>query len=157
MTPLGTGSPVDMVLLLLCCARVAGVALAPRVLPAGASSAAPMPCRARAITSLVGVWASPHPASCCSLFAVVERRVATPLLPPGTFKDRDFTTAVLVALALTASTTPAVLLSVLYQQHELHRSALETGLACMAFNLAVIGASLPANRLALAHRTAMAL
>jgi MFS family permease len=92
-----------------------------------------------------------------ALFAVVERRVAAPLLPPGTFRDRDFTRAVLVALALTASTTPAVLLSVLYQEQELHRSALETGLSCMAFNLAVIGASLLANRLALAHRTAMAL
>jgi MFS family permease len=91
------------------------------------------------------------------LFAVVERRVAAPLLPPGTFGDRDFTCSVLVALALTASTTPAVLLSVLYQEQELHRSALETGLSCMAFNLAVIGASLLANRLALAHRTAMAL
>jgi MFS family permease len=92
-----------------------------------------------------------------ALFVVVERRVAAPLLPPGTFRDRDLTRAVLVALALTASTTPAVLLSVLYQEQELHRSALETGLSCMAFNLAVIGASLLADRLALAHRKAMAL
>jgi MFS family permease len=80
-------------------------------------------------------------------FAAVERRVAAPLLPPGTFRNRRFARATLVAAVLTAATTPAMLLSVLYQQQVLHRSATATGLWCLPFNAGVIGGSLLAGRL----------
>lgn len=155
---------------------IAGVLLASRVLPAGRARAAgrklaelDLPGALLVTGGLVALvfglteaqearFGLPLVAGPALLaaFVAVERRVAAPLLPPGTLRDRDLARALLVALALTAATTPAVLLSVLYQQHELHRSALETGLSCMAFNLAVIGSSLLATRLGLSHRTAMA-
>jgi MFS family permease len=88
-----------------------------------------------------------------AIFAVVERRVRAPLLPPGTFGNRTFTRAVLVAAVLTATTTPAVLLSVLEQE----RSPIEIGLACLPLNLAVIAGSLLAGRVRVAPRLVMAL
>lgn len=89
-------------------------------------------------------------------FAVAERHAAHPLLPPRTFADRGFSRAALVALALTASTTPAMLLSILHQQQELGRSATETGLACVPFNVAVIAGSLLAGRIRAPHTATMA-
>ena len=73
---------------------------------------------------------------------LVERRVAAPVLPPGTFANRTFTRAVIAALALTAATTPAMLLSILVRDG----SPIEIGLACLPFNVAVIGGSLLAGR-----------
>jgi len=46
-----------------------------------------------------------------------------------------------VALALTATTTPAMFLAILYQQEELGRSALEAGLWSAPLNVAVIAGS----------------
>jgi MFS family permease len=80
-------------------------------------------------------------------FAVVERRAADPILPAWTLRRPGFPAASGVAIANTASTTPAMFLAILYQQEELGRSALETGLACVPLNLAVIAGSLAAPRL----------
>ena len=71
-------------------------------------------------------------------FALIERRAADPILPdrrPGFLRANG------VALALTATTTPAMFLAILYQQEELGRSALAAGLWCVPFNLAVIAGS----------------
>jgi MFS family permease len=85
-----------------------------------------------------------------ALFARVERSAPDPLLPAAVLRNRPFVTANVVAAALTAATTPAMLLSILYQQRTLHHGALETGLSCMPFNLAVIaGSLLPTRRMGL--------
>lgn len=75
-------------------------------------------------------------------FAAVEKRVADPLLPPGIFRDRDFLGANLAALAVTAATSPAALLCVLYVQQVLDRPPAEAGLLFPPLNLAVIAGSL---------------
>ncbi|WP_051324232.1 MFS transporter [Candidatus Solirubrobacter pratensis] len=79
-------------------------------------------------------------------FAAVERRARDPLLPLAVLGNRPFVRANLVAAALTAATTPAMLMSILYQQQVLGRSATQTGLACMPFNVAVIAGSLLGGR-----------
>ncbi len=153
---------------------IAGVALAPRVLPAGepartggALARLDVPGAVLITAALVALvlglsqarLAVPALAVAALLFVAfraVERRVAVPLVPPGTFGDRDFARAVLVALALTAATTSAMLLSVLRQQEDLGRSATETGLACLPFNAAVIAGSLLAGRLRTPPRATMA-
>jgi MFS family permease len=81
-------------------------------------------------------------------FLAVERRARDPILPLAVARNRAFVRANVVAGALTAATTPAMLLSILYQQQELHRSATETGLMCVPFNLAVIAGSLLGGRMA---------
>src|SRR4051794_1831768 len=81
-------------------------------------------------------------------FVLIERRARDPILPLAVARNRAFVRANVVAGALTASTTPAMLLSILYQQQELHRSATETGLMCVPFNLAVIAGSLLGGRMA---------
>jgi MFS family permease len=73
-------------------------------------------------------------------FAAVERRAMRPLLPARLLRP-GFATAGGSALALTAATSPAMLLAVLYQQEQLGRTALETGLGCAPLNLAVIAGS----------------
>jgi hypothetical protein len=82
-----------------------------------------------------------------ALFARIERRAADPLLPPWTLRRPAFATATGVSVALTAATTPAMLLAILYQQGELGRAELETGLWCTPFNLAVIAGSLLGPRI----------
>jgi MFS family permease len=72
-----------------------------------------------------------------ALFVRAERCAAEPIVPPWTPRR-----PALVAVALTASTTPAMFLAILYQQGSLGRAALVTGLWCAPFNLAVIGGSL---------------
>jgi MFS family permease len=91
-------------------------------------------------------------------FAAVERRSARPLLPVRLLRAPRFATAGAAALVLTASTGPPMLLAVLYQQEDLGRSALETGLGCAPFNLAVIAGSLlgPRALAAAGERRAMA-
>lgn len=91
-------------------------------------------------------------------FVVVEGRVAHPLVPPGIFRSRVFLGANLVALTLTAATTPPMLLCVLYVQRVLGYSPAEAGLVFPPFNLAVIGGSLLGPRLVarLGARTVMA-
>jgi MFS family permease len=90
-----------------------------------------------------------------ALFARIERRADDPILPPWSLRRPAFATATGVSLALTATTTPAMLLAILYQQGALGRPELATGLWCAPFNLAVIAGSLlgpriPRPRLAMA-------
>jgi MFS family permease len=82
-----------------------------------------------------------------ALFATLERRAARPLLPPALRRSRAFGAAAGAALAITASTSPAMLLAVVYQRDVLGRSALETGVGCLPFNAAVIAGSLAGPRI----------
>ena len=84
-------------------------------------------------------------------FAALERRAPSPIVPPWALRRPGFAPATVVAAALTGSTTAAMFLALLYQQGEMGRSALEAGLWCAPFNLAVIagsflGARLPPRR-----------
>jgi MFS family permease len=134
---------------------LAGIALATRVLPRGTRShhgasldlagaaaitaalvALVYGCSQRSAPALAGA------ALLLAAFVAVERRAADPILPLAVLRNRPFVNANVVAGALTAATTPAMLLSIIYQQQELHRSAVETGLMCVPFNLAVIAGSL---------------
>jgi MFS family permease len=86
--------------------------------------------------------ALPAAGAAFAAFAWIERRATDPILPGWALRRPGFARANGVALALTATTTPAMFLAILYQQEVLGRSALEAGLWCAPFNLAVIGGSL---------------
>jgi EmrB/QacA subfamily drug resistance transporter len=77
-----------------------------------------------------------------ALFVVVEGRVRYPLVPLGVFRSRELVGANLVALVLTAATTPPMLLCTLYVQQVLGFPPAQAGLVFPPFNLAVIGGSL---------------
>ena len=70
--------------------------------------------------------------------------------PAWTLRRPGFARANGVALALTATTTPAMFLAILYQHEALGRSALAAGLWCAPFNLAVIAGSLLGRRVPMA-------
>jgi MFS family permease len=76
-----------------------------------------------------------------------ERRVANPLLPPGLLRGRALRGANLAALLVTASTTPAMFLAVLYVQDLLDIPPGRAAWYFPALNLAVIGGSLLGPRL----------
>ena len=80
-------------------------------------------------------------------FVVVESSVRHPLVPLGIFRSRVLLGANLVALVLTAATTPPMLLCTLYVQRVLGYPPAEAGLVFPPFNLAVIGGSLLGPRL----------
>jgi MFS family permease len=82
-------------------------------------------------------------------FAAIERRADDPILPAWTLRRPGFLRANAVALALTATTTSAMFLAMLYQQEELGRSALECGLWSLPLNLAVIAGSMLTPRAAM--------
>ncbi len=82
-----------------------------------------------------------------ALFVVVEGWVKNPLVPLGVFRSRVLVGSNLVALVLTAATTPPMLLCVLYVQQVLGFSPAQAGLVFPPFNLAVIGGSLFGPRL----------
>jgi len=75
-------------------------------------------------------------------FVAIERRAEDPILPGWALRRPGFLRANAVALVLVATTTPAMFLAILYQQEELGRTALEAGLWCVPFNLAVIAGSI---------------
>jgi MFS family permease len=144
-----------------------GILAAPRLLPRdetdGAERSLDLP-GAAAVTIALGALvlglSGPRAglAVAALAFAVlvaVERRARAPLVPRETWREPVFVRATLVALALTASTSPAMLVSVLYQQDELGRSATETGLACLPASLAVVAGSALAGRLGRGHRATM--
>ncbi|HWM12542.1 MAG TPA: MFS transporter [Solirubrobacteraceae bacterium] len=95
-------------------------------------------------------------AAALALFARIERHAAAPILPGWTLRRPAFTTAAGAAAVLTAATTPAMFLAILYQQETLGRQALEAGLWCLPFNLAVIAGSLLGPRARWSPRAAMA-
>jgi MFS family permease len=76
-----------------------------------------------------------------------ERRVANPLLPAGVLRGRALRGANLVALTVTASTTPAMFLAVLYLQDVLDIPPGRAAWYFPALNLAVIAGSLVGPRL----------
>jgi MFS family permease len=76
-----------------------------------------------------------------ALFARLERRAPHPILPTWALQRPGFPPATVAAVALTASTSSAMFLALLYQQEEMGRSALEVGLWCAPLNLAVIAGS----------------
>ena len=88
-----------------------------------------------------------------------EGRTTNPLVPLGLLRSRPVAGANLTALAITASTTPAMYLSVLYVQDVLGVAAGRASLLFPAVNIAVIAGSLAGPR-ALgrlgARRTALA-
>jgi EmrB/QacA subfamily drug resistance transporter len=75
-------------------------------------------------------------------FVAVERWVPYPLVPLGIFSSPVLLGANLVALALTAATTPPMLLCTLYVQQVLGFPPAAAGLVFPPFNIAVIGGSL---------------
>ena len=81
------------------------------------------------------------------IFVRHEDRTADPLVPLGLLRSRPIAGANLTALAITASTTPAMYLSVLYVQDVLGVSAAQASLLFPAVNLAVIAGSLTGPRL----------
>jgi MFS family permease len=76
-----------------------------------------------------------------AVFARIERRAPHPILPGWALHRPGFPPATVAAVALTGSTTSAMFLALLYQQEEMGRSALEVGLWCAPFNVAVIAGS----------------
>ncbi len=93
------------------------------------------------------------------IFLRHEGRTADPLVPLGLLRSRPVAGANLTALAITASTTPAMYLSVLYVQDVLGVPAGRASLLFPAVNLAVIAGSLTGPRLLGrlgARRTALA-
>jgi MFS family permease len=81
------------------------------------------------------------------IFVRHEERTADPLVPLGLLRSRPVVGANLTALAITASTTPAMYLSVLYVQDVLGVPAGRASLLFPAVNLAVIAGSLAGPRL----------
>jgi MFS transporter len=108
--------------------------------------------------------ALPAAAAALVAFALIERRAADPIVPAWALRRPGFVHANGVALALTATTTPAMFLAILYQQEELGRSALEAGLWSALFSVAVIAgsalslrAAMPAGLVAVAAGAGMLL
>jgi MFS family permease len=91
-------------------------------------------------------------------FVVVEGRVRDPLVPLGVLRSRRLVGANLVALVLTAVTTPPMFLCTLYAQEVLGLPPEEAGLVFPPFNLAVIAGSLLGPRVvaAVGERASMA-
>ena len=81
------------------------------------------------------------------IFVRHEGRTTDPLVPLGLLRSRPVAGANLTALAITASTTPAMYLSVLYVQDVLGVPAGRASLLFPAVNLAVIAGSLAGPRL----------
>jgi hypothetical protein len=81
---------------------------------------------------------------CPAMIRPRERRLSNPLLPHGLLTPRAAPGANLVAVAVTASTTPAMYLAVLYVQQTLGLPPGEGAFYFPALNLAVILGSLVA-------------
>jgi EmrB/QacA subfamily drug resistance transporter len=80
-------------------------------------------------------------------FAVVERRVGEPLLPPTTWSDRSLVSGVGLILVATALLVAVFFLNTIYLQDVLGWSALETGLAFLPLVVAIGLAAKAANQL----------
>jgi EmrB/QacA subfamily drug resistance transporter len=82
-----------------------------------------------------------------AVFVLVERWVKDPLVPLDALRSRRLAGANLVALALTAATTPPMFLCTLYVQRILGHSPAEAGLAFPPLNVSVVVGSLIGPRL----------
>ena len=87
-------------------------------------------------------------AAAFGLFAAVERRAPDPLLPLAALRHPPVATPNLVALVLTATTTPPMLLCTLHAQDVLGLDPVAAGLLFPPFNLAVVAGSLGGPRVA---------
>jgi MFS family permease len=94
----------------------------------GWTSASTVLALAAAATLLVAFWAR-------------ERSAPAPLLPLPDLRRPGFTAAWTTAMALTATTTAAMFLALLLQQHVLGYTPSEAGLGSAPFNVAVIAGS----------------
>jgi hypothetical protein len=123
------------------------------------SSSSASPAADRRLGAPVAAGAFAAGLALLALFAHVETRTPDPLLPAALLRADGLAGANLAAAALTASTTPPLLLCVLALQGEQGRSPLVTGALFAPFNLAVIAGSLLGPRAvrALGARAAMAI
>jgi EmrB/QacA subfamily drug resistance transporter len=80
-------------------------------------------------------------------FAVVERRVREPILPPATWSNRSLISGTGLILVATALLVAVFFLNTIYFQDILGRSALETGLAFLPLVFAIGLAANAANQL----------
>ena len=149
---------------------LAAAAAAPRLLPESRDPSPAPPdlpgalAAATGLTALVlalttGTPAALLPAAAAfALFAVVERRARDPILPLPALRRPRVATPNLVALVLTATTTPPMLLCTLHAQDVLGLDPVQAGLLFPPFNLAVVAGSLagPGVAAALGRRNAMA-
>ena len=95
-------------------------------------------------------YALPAAGAAFAAFVLAERRASDPIAPGWALRRPGFARANGVALALTATTTPAMFLAILFQHEVLGRSALAAGLWCAPFNLAVVAGSLLGRRVGMA-------
>jgi EmrB/QacA subfamily drug resistance transporter len=147
-----------------------------RVLPAGREPAAPRRLDLPGAVTLTGglvalvyalsrverAGAGPRPAAVWlplaaaavlgGAFVARERRAANPLVPLGVLRVPALAGASLVAMLLTAVTTPAVLFCILYVQDLLGYPPTLVGLTVVPFSVAVVVGSLAGGRLADAGR-----
>jgi len=86
-------------------------------------------------------------AALLATFAIVERRVREPVLPPSTWNNRSLVSGVGLILVATALLVAVFFLNTLYLQDILGWSALETGLAFLPLVVAIGVAANAANRL----------
>ena len=80
-------------------------------------------------------------------FVAVERRAVAPIVPLEALRSRTLAAANLGAFVFQATTNAPLLLCILALQELQSRTPMETGLAFVPFNAAVIGASLVGGRL----------
>jgi Na+/melibiose symporter-like transporter len=86
-------------------------------------------------------------ATLLAAFAIVERRVMEPILPPTTWRNRSLVSGVGLILIATALLVAVFFLNTIYLQDILGWSALETGLAFLPLVLAIGVAANAANQL----------
>jgi EmrB/QacA subfamily drug resistance transporter len=86
-----------------------------------------------------------------AVFAVEERRSASPLVPPALFRSRAFTGVNIATLLMYAGLNGLVLLLVLQLQGNLGYSALQSGAAFLPANALMLVLAPPAGRFAHRH------
>ena len=99
-------------------------------------------------------WTSAHTlvalalaAGLLAAFALIERRVPRPLVPPATWRARTLASGVALMFSVTGLLVGTFFLNSLYLQRVLGASALETGLAFLPITLVLGGAAHVASRL----------
>src|SRR5215207_3222739 len=149
---------------------LAAAAAAPRIIPESRDASPAPPDLPGALLATGGLTALvfalstatpaalPAAAAAFGLFVVVERRAPDPLLHLPTIRRPRVAAPNLVALTLTATTTPPMLLCTLHAQDVLGLDPVTAGLLFPPFNLAVVAGSLGGPRVAAAigRRGAMA-
>jgi EmrB/QacA subfamily drug resistance transporter len=88
--------------------------------------------------TFVTVTAAVVGAAALVAFALIERRVQSPVLPPNLFRSRQFTGANLTTLAVYTAVGGALFLLALQLQQSLHYSALAAGLSMMPMTIIML-------------------